>query len=70
MELHFGGDHSVQCRFPSLAHYALFAYNKQWRVQWEDLAGAPILPLPEKYELGIGNYTGSWADAADEDEED
>jgi len=70
VELHFDGDHSVRCQFPSLAHYSLFAYNKKWREQWEDLMGAPILPLPEKYELGIGKYIGSWADAADEDEED
>lgn len=70
VDLHFDGGHSVRCQFPSLAHYALFAYNKTWRVQWVNLMGAPILPLPAKYELGIGKYLGSWADAADEDEED
>ena len=62
----FEGEHRVECQFPSLAHWCMFAYNQTWRDHWENLTGAPIIPLPAKYELGIGTYIGSWADAADE----
>ena len=69
-ELHFNSGQAVKCQFPSLAHWSMFAYNKRWRSCWEGLLGAPDIPLPEKYKLGIGKYIGSWADAADTDEED
>ena len=68
--LNFAGGHSVQCQFPSLAHWCMFAYNKKWRSHWEHLLGAPNIPLPDKYVLGVGKYIGSWADAADTDDED
>ena len=68
--LRFDNDHAVRCQFPSLTHWALFAFNKTWRAQWEHFLGAPILPLPEKYSLGVGKYVGSWADAADSAESD
>lgn len=59
----------VECVFPSLSHWCLFAYNKTWRSLWGDLIGGPNIELPEKWSLGIGNYIGSWADAADSEDE-
>tara|TARA_Y100000739_G_scaffold208491_1_gene197718 strand:- start:315 stop:716 length:402 start_codon:yes stop_codon:yes gene_type:complete len=70
-ELNFKSGHAVNCQFPSLVHWGMFAYNERWRSRWEDLLGAPDIPLPEKkWSLGIGKYIGSWADAADSAEED
>ena len=62
--------HKVKVEFPSLAHWSLFAYNREWRSQWENSIGAPTIRLPSKWKLSIGKYLGSWADAADSESED
>ena len=54
---------------PLLAHWCLFAYNKSWRNRWEDLIGRPDIEMPDKWSLGIGKYLGSWADAADSEDD-
>lgn len=59
----------VECVFPSLSHWCLFAYNKNWRGVWENLIGGPNIEMPDKWSLGIGNYLGSWADAADSEDD-
>lgn len=59
----------VECVFPSLTHWCLFAYNKSWRDRWDDLVGGPDVVMPDKWSLGIGKYLGSWADAADSEED-
>tara|TARA_Y100001970_G_scaffold48523_1_gene61482 strand:- start:472 stop:753 length:282 start_codon:yes stop_codon:yes gene_type:complete len=59
----------VECVFPSLTHWCLFAYNKNWRGIWEDLVGSPEIEMPDKWSLGIGKYIGSWADAADSEDD-
>lgn len=59
----------VECVFPSLAHWCLFAYNKSWRNRWEELIGGPHIEMPDKWSLSIGKYLGSWADAADSEDD-
>ena len=63
-------EHQIQVEFPSLTHWSLFAYNKRWREAWMSLAGAPRVKLPTKWSLKVGKYLGSWADAADSEEEE
>ena len=60
----------VECVFPSIVHWCLFAYNKRWREVWTKLVGGPKIEMPDKWSLGIGSYLGSWADAADSENDE
>ena len=53
----------IKCRDISAKYYALLAYNKAWRKNWNESLAAPTITMPKiEFDFHLPATIGSWAD--------